>query len=72
MTRASVPNADIRHSRAASGRGTQLVHETPLQPHARHRFTDLAHHGPATHVRLNIYPDGGIARMRLYGMPERA
>jgi allantoicase len=45
------------------------VHESPLQPHSRHRFTDLAHHGPSTHVRLNIYPDGGIARMRLYGMP---
>jgi len=32
----------------------------------------LAHHGPSTHVRLNIYPDGGIARMRLYGIPEQA
>jgi allantoicase len=21
----------------------------------------------ATHVRLNIYPDGGVARLRLYG-----
>jgi allantoicase len=22
---------------------------------------------PATHVRLNIFPDGGVARLRLYG-----
>ena len=22
---------------------------------------------PATHVRLEIYPDGGIARLRLWG-----
>jgi allantoicase len=48
------------------------VPETPLQPHARHRFSDLAQHTPTTHARLNIYPDGGIARMRLFGMPEPA
>ena len=47
-----------------------LVHESPLQPHGRHRLTNLDHHEPATHVRLNIYPDGGIARLRLYGIPE--
>jgi OHCU decarboxylase len=23
--------------------------------------------GPLTHVRLNIYPDGGVARLRLFG-----
>jgi allantoicase len=25
------------------------------------------HGAPATHVRLNIFPDGGVARLRLYG-----
>ena len=43
-----------------------LVPETPLQPHARHAFDDLAPPA-ATHVRLNIYPDGGVARLRLLG-----
>jgi len=46
-----------------------LLQETPLQPHARHRWEALAHATPATHARLSIYPDGGIARLRLYGMP---
>ena len=23
--------------------------------------------GPVTHVRLNIFPDGGISRLRLFG-----
>jgi allantoicase len=43
-----------------------LVAESPIQPHAWHHFqvTSLS---PATHVRLNIYPDGGIARLRLFG-----
>jgi allantoicase len=67
----SVPNADVQQLAARVGAWRALVRETPLQPHARHRFTELAPHGPATHVRLNIYPDGGIARMRAYGLPER-
>ena len=24
--------------------------------------------GPVTHIRLNIFPDGGISRLRLFGM----
>jgi allantoicase len=47
-----------------------LLPQTPLQPHTRHRFVELAHWAPATHARLNIYPDGGIARLRLFGRPE--
>jgi allantoicase len=43
-----------------------LVAETGLQPHARHIFDDVASNA-ATHVRLNIYPDGGVARLRLIG-----
>ncbi len=27
--------------------------------------------GPATHVRLNIFPDGGVARLRILGVPAR-
>ncbi len=45
---------------------TQIVPQTVLQPHARHRFA-AAPVAPATHVRLNIYPDGGVARLRLLG-----
>ena len=66
----SVPNAEIQALAGRMGAWQVMVHETPLQPHTRHRFADLVAHGPATHVRLNIYPDGGIARMRVYGMPE--
>jgi allantoicase len=66
----AVPNADIQALAARVGAWRAVLRETPLQPHTRHRFTELAHHAPATHVRLNIYPDGGIARMRLFGLPE--
>jgi allantoicase len=43
-----------------------LVATTPLEPHTRHVF-DAADVGASTHVRLNIYPDGGVARLRLVG-----
>ncbi len=42
-----------------------LLPRTPLTPDARHRFDVSA--PPATHARLAIYPDGGIARLRLFG-----
>jgi allantoicase len=50
-----------------SARWSVVVPETPLEPHARHRFDDLTVDAPATHVRLNIYPDGGVARFRVFG-----
>jgi allantoicase len=45
-----------------------LTERTPLQPDTRHRLLlDAAE--PATHVRLDVYPDGGMARLRLWGTP---
>lgn len=43
-----------------------LLAETALQPHTRHAW-DVKAPREATHVRLNIYPDGGVARLRLFG-----
>jgi allantoicase len=47
----------------------ELVATTPLQPHSRHRFVVEGMPQTCTHVRLNIYPDGGVARLRLFGRP---
>lgn len=45
---------------------SELLPRTRLQPDTRHRFR--VHDAPATtHVRLDVYPDGGMARLRLYG-----
>jgi allantoicase len=47
---------------------TTIIHRTPLKPHFQHYFTyEIAHPGPFSHVRLNIYPDGGISRLRVHG-----
>jgi allantoicase len=29
--------------------------------------SEIADIGPVTHVRLNIIPDGGVSRLRLWG-----
>jgi len=47
-----------------------LLTQTPLRPHATHQWvSELESRGPATHVRLNIFPDGGVARLRVFGRP---
>ena len=48
--------------------GGDLVARTALQPDTRHRFAVPG--GPvAGQVRLDVYPDGGMARLRVFGRP---
>jgi allantoicase len=48
-----------------------LMPKTLLQPHARHTFEkEVKAIGAVTHVRFNIFPDGGVGRLRLFGRPE--
>ena len=45
-----------------------LLSDYQLGPDTRHFVRDeLAKVGEVTHLRLNIYPDGGISRLRAYG-----
>ncbi len=44
-----------------------LLPETKLKMDQQHYFETLRAHAPATHVRMSIYPDGGISRLRLFG-----
>ena len=46
----------------------EILPEVKLQADHVHRFeAQVADVGAVTHVRLNIYPDGGISRLRLFG-----
>jgi len=60
--------AEAKGTGMPAGDWQQVLPQTALQPHARHRFDALSHARAATHARLSIYPDGGIARLRLFGM----
>lgn len=44
----------------------ELLPQTPLRPDSLHRFDRLADAGEASHARLNIFPDGGVSRLRLF------
>jgi allantoicase len=63
------PGADADALAAATW--SPLLSEAKLQPHARHRFESLIDLGAITHVRLSIFPDGGVARLRLFGVLPR-
>lgn len=65
---AHAPGVAAEQLAADEGRWTPLLARTKLQEHTRHRFeAELADAGPATHVRLRVYPDGGVSRLRVFG-----
>lgn len=53
----------------ASENWTELMGEQRMQMDHIHNFegTTLREIGPITHIRLNIFPDGGISRVRVFG-----
>lgn len=48
-----------------------VVPRVRVQPDTRHRFL-AADRRPATHLRLDVYPDGGLTRLRCNGEVEPA
>ena len=45
-----------------------LLPETKLSMDQQHYFeAELEHLGPVSHVRMSIYPDGGVSRLRIFG-----
>ncbi len=47
-----------------------ILSNTPLQGDSHH-FRAIEFSEPITHLRLNIFPDGGVARLRVYGEIRR-
>ena len=52
--------------RDGDGDWFELLPRRELQPDTRHRFVIGDDH-PVTEARLDIHPDGGMARLRLFG-----
>jgi allantoicase len=50
----------------ADGTEVELLPRTDLQPDTRHRFA-ISVSEPVVQARLDVYPDGGLARLRLFG-----
>ena len=46
----------------------ELLPKSKLIADNEHHFNnELNNQGPFTHIKLMIYPDGGISRLRIYG-----
>jgi allantoicase len=54
--------------RVESAEWSEMIPRTSLQGDSVAEF-EISDPHRVTHVRLNIYPDGGVARLRLYGEP---
>ncbi|MBF9070217.1 allantoicase [Streptacidiphilus fuscans] len=55
----------VQDQSSGTGEWTQILPRTRLLPDTVHRF--LVDTPPSTHVRIDIFPDGGISRLRLFG-----
>lgn len=44
----------------------EILPKSPLNPGSQH-FFEIDNNNLFTHVKLHIYPDGGVARLRVYG-----
>ena len=63
--------AEVARLDAANWR--QLLPRVPLKANRVHTFRRQLHKaGAVTHVRLNIFPDGGVARFRVFGRAVQA
>jgi allantoicase len=49
--------------------GVEILRRTPLQGHSLHVFEKELLLAAAGRVRFRIYPDGGVSRLRIWGVP---
>jgi allantoicase len=62
------PGADLGTVTSPAMLWRELLQRTRLEAHHRHFFTkELITPGAVSHVRLNIFPDGGVSRLRIHG-----
>ncbi len=45
----------------------EILPRTKLKANHRHVFTGFRHSNDVSHVRFQIYPDGGVSRLRIFG-----
>jgi allantoicase len=52
----------------ASSAWRQVLAEVPVQPHTRNLYwSELDARAPVSFLRLNVIPDGGMSRVRVWG-----
>lgn len=65
------PSASLDDLMDGRVRWRTILGESALCPDSEHLFEkELRDSEPVTHLRLKIYPDGGVSRLRAFGTPE--
>ena len=65
-------NATLEDLQASSTEWKEILPRTRLKADSRHFFEkEIQDAGPVTHIRFNNFPDGGVARLRVYGRIRR-
>lgn len=66
----AAPDASTDKLVSTNIRWSEILPKTKLQADTQHFFErELSSIDNCTHIRLNIYPDGGISRLRVWGTP---
>src|SRR5438874_1452903 len=66
----AAPGASIADLGSINTRWSEILPKTKLQADTRHFFErEVSSINHCTHIRLNIYPDGGVSRLRVWGTP---
>jgi allantoicase len=59
---------ELKRLASAKNSWIRIIPETALKGDAQNSFV-VENESRFTHLRLNIYPDGGVARLRVHGQP---
>ena len=63
------PGASVDVLTAAEHPWRPLLPRTKLHAHTRHHLEDELHAlGPVTHLRMKVFPDGGVSRLRAFAV----
>jgi allantoicase len=67
---ASLEACFLASSRTKTPSGLEVLSAVELQGNSHH-YHEISNDQAFSHLRFNIYPDGGVARLRVYGIPFR-
>jgi len=62
-------DSSVNSTNASSLVWEEVLANTKLKANRLHIFKSVQHRGVATYVRFQIYPDGGVSRLRIFGQP---